>query len=69
MQGDSFVLTFSEQVSGGDSLTVLDLSENAITDDGLTVLAGVLEVDGELVSSSSTPSTTPAVAAAAAAVR
>lgn len=44
--GDSFALTFSEQVSGGDSPTVLDLSENAITDDGLTVLAGVLEVDG-----------------------
>uniref|UniRef100_A0A383WJV6 EF-hand domain-containing protein n=2 Tax=Tetradesmus obliquus TaxID=3088 RepID=A0A383WJV6_TETOB len=44
--GDSFALTFSEQVSGGNSPTVLDLSENAITDDGLTVLAGVLEVDG-----------------------
>jgi hypothetical protein len=34
-------------VAGGDSLTVLDLSENGITDDGLTLLAGVLEVDGE----------------------
>lgn len=45
-------MILSEQLSGGDMLTVLDLSENAITDDGLTMLAGVLEVDGEWVASS-----------------
>jgi hypothetical protein len=65
LQGDSFVLILSEQVSGGDSLTVLDLSENAITDDGLTMLAGVLEVDGELVASSTTLASAATVVAGA----
>lgn len=49
LQDDSFLLPFSQTslIGGGDSLTVLDLSENDFTDGGVAVLAGSMELDGE----------------------
>lgn len=49
LQGDSFVSALSRcsLVRHSDTLSVLDLSENSIRDEGAAVLASVLQQDGE----------------------
>lgn len=49
MQGNFFLATLSRSamLRAGDTLTVLDLSENAIADDGAATLAAVLGAAGK----------------------
>lgn len=58
MQADTFVLGFSETslACGGSRLTVLDLSDNCITDEGVSALANALQADGKISVCCTSPS-------------